>query len=134
MDDILDTTPEKSDKNNKFEPQKDVEDTISKCKFIQNEQNKYRSFLCVLNSNWVVFLSPIVLQNAGNHLEHTFLASHVSLLIGKLITKCKSYEMEVRKFLRDQSFGDMVQILEKYYIFLNLTANVSFIVIRAASK
>lgn len=60
-------------------------------------------------------------------MEHTFLASYVSLLIGNLIIKCKPYEMEVRKILRSESFVDMVQILEKYYNFLNLTASVSII-------
>lgn len=32
-DDILNTKPEKSDKNNKFKSQEDVEETVSKCKF-----------------------------------------------------------------------------------------------------
>lgn len=58
-------------------------------------------------------------------MEHTFLASYVSLLIGNLTMKCKPYEVEVRNILRNQSFVDMVQILEKYYNFLNLTASVS---------
>ena len=31
-DDILNTKPEKSDKNNKFKSQEDVEETVSKCK------------------------------------------------------------------------------------------------------
>lgn len=39
--------------------------------------------------------------------------------------ECKEHEMEVRKILRSQSFVDMVQILDKYYNFLNLTASVS---------
>lgn len=69
----------------------------------------------------------VVLQKAGNHMEHTFLASYVCLLIGNLIMECKQYEVEVRQILRNQSFVDMVQILEKYYNFLNLTASVSFL-------
>ena len=76
-------------------------------------------FLCVACHSFVV------LQKAGNHMEHTFLASYVSLLIGNLTIKSKPYELEVRNILRNQSFVDMVQILEKYYNFLNLTASVS---------
>lgn len=33
-DDILNTKPEKSDKNNKFKSQEDVEETVSKCELI----------------------------------------------------------------------------------------------------
>lgn len=73
-----------------------------------------------------IYSYDIVLQKAGNHMEHTFLASYVCLLIGNLIMECKQYEVEVRQILRNQSFVDMVQILEKYYNFLNLTASVSF--------
>lgn len=58
-------------------------------------------------------------------MEHTFLASYVCLLIGNLMMECKEHEMIVRKILRNQSFVDMVQILDKYYNFLNLTASVS---------
>lgn len=66
-----------------------------------------------------------VLQKAGNHMEHTFLASYVCLLIGNLIMECKQHEVDVREILRSKTFVDMVQILEKYYNFLNLTASVS---------
>lgn len=58
-------------------------------------------------------------------MEHTFLASYVCLLIGNLVMECKQHEAEVRKILRNKTFVDMVQILEKYYNFLNLTASVS---------
>lgn len=58
-------------------------------------------------------------------MEHTFLASYVCLLIGNLIMECKQYEMEVRNNLHNHSFVDMVQVLEKYYNFMNLTASVS---------
>lgn len=75
-----------------------------------------------------------VLQKAGNHMEHTFLASYVCLLIGNLIMEFKQYEMEVRKILRNHSFVDMVQVLEKYYNFLNLTASVSSLLLRSYSS
>lgn len=58
-------------------------------------------------------------------MEHTFLASYVCLLIGNLIMESKQHEVTVRKILRSQCFVDMVQILDKYYNFLNLTASVS---------
>lgn len=53
------------------------------------------------------------------------LASYVCLLIGYLVIDSKSNETSVRQYLRDGSFDQMVQILGKYYNFLNLTASVS---------
>lgn len=66
-----------------------------------------------------------VLQKAGNHMEHTMLASYVCLLVGHLVMDCGKHELSIRKCLRDESFEPMVQILEKYYNFMNLTASVS---------
>lgn len=53
------------------------------------------------------------------------LASYVSLLIGHLIMDNDLHEMQIRKFLRKGCFDEMVQILEKYYNFMNLTTSVS---------
>lgn len=57
-------------------------------------------------------------------MEHTFLASYVCLLIGHLIMESKENEIKVRQFLRNHSFVEMIQILDKYYNFMNLTASV----------
>lgn len=58
-------------------------------------------------------------------MEHTMLASYVCLLIGHLVIENKEHENAIRKYLRNGSFEQMIQILEKYYNFMNLTASVS---------
>lgn len=58
-------------------------------------------------------------------MEHTLMASYVALLIGWLVKGCEEYENTVRSYLKDNNFVMMVSSLEKYYNFLNLTANVS---------
>lgn len=60
-------------------------------------------------------------------MEHTMLASYVGLLIGYLVIENADHEDIVRKYLRNGSFQLMVQILEKYYNFMNLTASVSIL-------
>lgn len=72
-----------------------------------------------------LFSLNAVLQKAGNHMEHTLLASYLCLLVGHLIMDCKTNELQVRGYLRNGKFDEMVQILEKYYNFMNLTASVS---------
>lgn len=57
-------------------------------------------------------------------MEHTMIASYVCLLVGHLIMDSAKHQKKVRQFLKDGSFTEMIQILEKYYNFLNLTANV----------
>nr|ABM68580.1 AAEL002532-PA [Aedes aegypti] len=64
-----------------------------------------------------------LLQKAGYHMEHTLMASYVALLIGWLVKGCEEYENTVRSYLKDNNFVMMVSSLEKYYNFLNLTAN-----------
>lgn len=58
-------------------------------------------------------------------MEHTMLASYVCLLVGHLVMDCKENEAHIREYLRTGTFEHMVQILEKYYNFMNLTASVS---------
>lgn len=53
------------------------------------------------------------------------LASYVCLLVGHLVMDYKENETNIRKYLRNGTFEHMVQILEKYYNFMNLTASVS---------
>lgn len=60
-------------------------------------------------------------------MEHTLLASYVSLLIGYLIMDSPENQSRVRKLVRNSSFATMVQVLDKYYTFMNLTASVSII-------
>lgn len=67
-----------------------------------------------------------VLQKAGHHMEHTMLASYVCILVGHLVIDCKAHEQDIRRYLVNGQFTEMVQILEKYYNFMNLTASVSY--------
>lgn len=64
-----------------------------------------------------------LLQKAGHHMEHTLMASYVCLLIGWLVIGSEENETTVRTYLREGNFLMMVSSLEKYYNFLNLTAN-----------
>lgn len=66
-----------------------------------------------------------VLQKAGIHMEYTFLASYIAMLIGFLIKDNIEFELNVRKFLKGQTFKDMIEILKKFFSFMNLTASVS---------
>lgn len=75
------------------------------------------------NKHKIVFRT--VIQRAGTHMEHTLLASYVSLLIGYLIMDSAANQSRVRKLVRNCSFTAMVQVLDKYYTFMNLTASVS---------
>lgn len=61
-------------------------------------------------------------------MEHTMTASYVCLLIGHLIIDSAAHETRVREHLKDDSFAEMVAVLEKYYNFMNLTASVSYLV------
>ncbi|XP_055543536.1 protein wings apart-like [Wyeomyia smithii] len=64
-----------------------------------------------------------LLQKAGHHMEHTLMASYVCLLIGWIVAGSEENETVVRTYLKDGNFLTMVSSLEKYYNFLNLTAN-----------
>ncbi|XP_053690041.1 protein wings apart-like [Sabethes cyaneus] len=64
-----------------------------------------------------------LLQKAGHHMEHTLMASYVCLLIGWIVAGSDENETVVRTYLKDGNFLTMVSSLEKYYNFLNLTAN-----------
>lgn len=60
-------------------------------------------------------------------MEHSVLASVTAILIGFVVMDNKNYEAQVRKYLRDGKFSEMVDTLNQYYDFLNLTVSVSFI-------
>lgn len=66
-----------------------------------------------------------MVQTAGNHMEHSMKASYVCLLIGQLIMNSAENESKIRQYLKRNSFKDMINMLEKYYNFMNLTASVS---------
>lgn len=58
-------------------------------------------------------------------MEYTFLASYIAMLVGFLIKDNSEFELNVRKFLKGQTFQDMIEILKKFFSFMNLTASVS---------
>lgn len=53
------------------------------------------------------------------------LASYVCILVGHLVMDSQEHEQDIRRYLINGQFTEMVQILEKYYNFMNLTASVS---------
>ncbi|XP_064212181.1 protein wings apart-like isoform X2 [Tribolium castaneum] len=78
-----------------------------------------------------------LLQKAGTHMEYTFLASYIVMLIGFLIMDNKEYQNNVRQFLRGNNFADMVELLKKFFNFMNLTASTeasSVCAIKATEK
>ncbi|XP_022919372.2 protein wings apart-like [Onthophagus taurus] len=78
-----------------------------------------------------------LLQKAGTHMEYTFLASYIVMLLGFLIMNNIEYQVEVRKFLRNGDFSIMVELLKKFFNFMNLTASTeasSMAAMRATEK
>lgn len=64
-----------------------------------------------------------LLQKAGYHMEHTMLASYVSILLGHLIIDNDTNKQTITKHLHNGSFVAFANILEKYYNFMSLTAS-----------
>ncbi|KAK9737362.1 Wings apart-like protein regulation of heterochromatin [Popillia japonica] len=64
-----------------------------------------------------------LLQKAGTHMEFTFLASYIVMLLGFLIMENMEFEQQVRKFLKENNFSKMVELLKKFFNFMNLTAS-----------
>lgn len=59
-------------------------------------------------------------------MEHTIMASYVCMLIGHLVMHDDGHREKMSAYLRPgQGFAFMAKILEKYFIFMNLTASVS---------
>lgn len=59
-------------------------------------------------------------------MEYTFLASYIVMLIGFLIMDNPESQYNVRQFLRGSNFADMVELLRKFFNFMNLTASVGY--------
>lgn len=57
-------------------------------------------------------------------MEYTFLASYIVMLIGFLIMDNVDYQNAVRNYLKGNNFADMVELLKKFFNFMNLTASV----------
>uniref|UniRef100_A0A8D8L725 Protein wings apart-like n=1 Tax=Cacopsylla melanoneura TaxID=428564 RepID=A0A8D8L725_9HEMI len=63
----------------------------------------------------------MLLQKAGRHMEHTFIAAYVAVLLGYLILDNKHHDIQVRQYLPEHNFQDMISVLDKYVKFMNLT-------------
>lgn len=92
-----------------------IEETVAKC--------NYLNYLNALKL-YIFLMLIVVLQKAGSHMEFTFLASYIVMLMGFLIMDNDDYQTRVRQFLKDQNFTVMVEILKKFFNFMNLTASV----------
>ncbi|ETN64005.1 hypothetical protein AND_004259 [Anopheles darlingi] len=64
-----------------------------------------------------------LIQKAEHHMEHTYMGSHVCMLIFYLIADQPSLEQIARAHLQHGNFKRMVAAMSRYYEFLNLTTN-----------
>uniref|UniRef100_A0A182RJ32 WAPL domain-containing protein n=1 Tax=Anopheles funestus TaxID=62324 RepID=A0A182RJ32_ANOFN len=64
-----------------------------------------------------------LIQKAEHHMEHTYMGSHVCMLISQLVMGEQGYEQIARMHLKNNNFKRMVAALSRYYEFLNLTTN-----------
>uniref|UniRef100_A0A182QZG1 WAPL domain-containing protein n=1 Tax=Anopheles farauti TaxID=69004 RepID=A0A182QZG1_9DIPT len=64
-----------------------------------------------------------LIQKAEHHMEHTYMGSHVCMLICQLVMDELGYEEIARQHLKHNNFKRMVAALTRYYDFLNLTTN-----------
>lgn len=84
----------------------------------ENEKTQYKS-----NEEFIEETVAKLLQKAGTHMEFTFLASYIVMLIGFLIMQNEVYQNNVRHFLKGNNFEDMVDILKKFFNFMKMTAS-----------
>ncbi|KFB38071.1 AGAP000783-PA-like protein [Anopheles sinensis] len=64
-----------------------------------------------------------LIQKAEHHMEHTYMGSHVCMLIYHLVLDDPVHEHVARLHLKNNDFRRMVAALTRYYEFLNLTTN-----------
>ncbi|XP_052871913.1 protein wings apart-like [Anopheles cruzii] len=64
-----------------------------------------------------------LMQKAEHHMEHTYMGSHVCMLIFYLVSDEPSLEELARAHLKNRNFQGMVAAMSRYYEFLNLTTN-----------
>ena len=63
-------------------------------------------------------------------MEDTLVASYLTLIIGYLILENNEHEEIVRQLMPEKNFSLMVAVLKKFYNFMNLTASVSYYLIK----
>uniref|UniRef100_A0A1Y1KXN4 WAPL domain-containing protein n=1 Tax=Photinus pyralis TaxID=7054 RepID=A0A1Y1KXN4_PHOPY len=97
-----------------------------------NESVQYKS-----NEEFIEETVAKLLQKAGTHMEYTFLASYIVMLLGFLIMNNDEFLHIVRGFLKGHNFSIMVEMLKKFFSFMNLTASAgasSVCAIKATEK
>lgn len=97
-----------------------------------NENVQYKS-----NEEFIEETVAKLLQKAGTHMEYTFLASYIVMLLGFLIMNNDEFLHIVRGFLKGHNFSIMVEMLKKFFSFMNLTASAgasSVCAIKATEK
>ncbi|KAF5307357.1 hypothetical protein FQR65_LT07074 [Abscondita terminalis] len=92
-----------------------------------NENVQYKS-----NEEFIEETVAKLLQKAGTHMEYTFLASYIVMLLGFLIMHNDEFLHVVRRFLRGHNFSVMVEMLKKFFSFMNLTASFMNIIANLA--
>lgn len=64
------------------------------------------------------------LQKAGKNMEHSIIAAYIAILLGCVIQHSKDYADLLRSHMPDGNFDVMVEVLRKFYNFVNLTGVV----------
>lgn len=65
------------------------------------------------------------MQNSGDHMMFSILASLTSSLVGFVIMDNAANEAAVRRLLRNGRFNEMIDSLDMYYQFLGVAVTVS---------
>ncbi|KAK3925355.1 Protein wings apart-like [Frankliniella fusca] len=66
-----------------------------------------------------------LLAKAGRHMEHTFVAAYIGLLIGYVIMNDQEHEGMVRRLLPEGNYKVMVTVLKKFFNFMSLTVTAT---------
>ncbi|XP_034243848.1 wings apart-like protein homolog 1 isoform X2 [Thrips palmi] len=66
-----------------------------------------------------------LLAKAGRHMEHTFVAAYIGLLLGYVIMNNQEHEEMVRRMLPEGDFKTMVAVLKKFFNFMSLTVTAT---------
>ncbi|KAE8751805.1 hypothetical protein FOCC_FOCC001654 [Frankliniella occidentalis] len=66
-----------------------------------------------------------LLAKAGRHMEHTFVAAYIGLLIGYVIMNNQEHEEMVRRLLPEGNYKVIVAVLKKFFNFMSLTVTAT---------
>ncbi|KAJ1521007.1 hypothetical protein ONE63_002720 [Megalurothrips usitatus] len=66
-----------------------------------------------------------LLAKAGRHMEHTFVAAYIGLLLGYIIMDNEEHKELVRRLLPEGNFTVLVAVLKKFFNFMSLTVTAT---------